>query len=44
VRKSLEAVGMTMAAPMTLAEVSAFYTKETAQYQAIAKAINLQAQ
>jgi tripartite-type tricarboxylate transporter receptor subunit TctC len=44
VRKSLEAAGMVLAAPMSLQEVSAFYAKETAAYQAIAKAINLQAQ
>lgn len=43
-RKALEASGMVLAAPMTLAEVAAFYAKETTQYQAIAKAINLQAQ
>jgi tripartite-type tricarboxylate transporter receptor subunit TctC len=43
-RKALEAAGMVMAAPMSLAELAAFYKKETATYQAIAKAINLQAQ
>ncbi len=43
-RKSLEAAGMVLAAPMSLAELAAFYGKETANYQAIAKAINLQAQ
>jgi tripartite-type tricarboxylate transporter receptor subunit TctC len=44
VRKSLEASGMVLTAPMSLAEVAAFYAKETATYQAIAKSINLQAQ
>lgn len=44
VRKGLEAGGIVLSAPMSLAEVAAFYTKETAQYQAIAKAINLLAQ
>jgi tripartite-type tricarboxylate transporter receptor subunit TctC len=43
-RKALEASGMVLSAPMSLAELAAFYAKETAQYQAIAKAINLQAQ
>ncbi len=44
VRKALEASGMVGAAPMSLAELATFYTKETALYQAIAKSINLQAQ
>ncbi len=44
VRKSIEAAGSVLAAPMSLQELAAFYAKETAQYQAIAKAINLQAQ
>ena len=44
VRKSLEATGMMLSAPMSLAELAVFYAKETANYQAIAKSINLQAQ
>jgi tripartite-type tricarboxylate transporter receptor subunit TctC len=43
-RKTLEASGMNLAAPMSLAELATFYKSETDNYRAIAKAINLQAQ
>ncbi|MFM2036443.1 MAG: hypothetical protein RL459_1708 [Pseudomonadota bacterium] len=44
VRSSLESQGMIVPKPVALDKVSKTYTEETAQYRAIAKAINLQAQ
>ncbi len=44
VKKQLEASGTYLLAPMSLAELNAFYTKETAMYRGIAKSINLEAQ
>jgi len=44
VKKQLEASGSYLLAPMSLAQLNAFYAKETAMYRAIAKSINLEAQ
>ncbi len=44
VRKQLEASGSYLSAPMSLPELNAFYSKETAMYRALAKSINLEAQ
>jgi tripartite-type tricarboxylate transporter receptor subunit TctC len=44
VKKQIEASGTVLAAPMTLAELNAFYTREIAIYRAIAKSVNLEAQ
>ena len=44
VKKQLEASGTFLLAPMSLAQLNAFYSKETAMYRAIAKSINLEAQ
>jgi tripartite-type tricarboxylate transporter receptor subunit TctC len=44
VKKQLEASGSYELAPMSLAQLNAFYAKETAMYRAIAKSINLEAQ
>jgi tripartite-type tricarboxylate transporter receptor subunit TctC len=44
VKKQLEASGTFLLAPMSLAQLNAFYAKETAMYRAIAKSIDLQAQ
>ncbi len=44
VKKQLEASGTYLLAPMSLAQLNAFYAKETAMYRAIAKSINLEAQ
>lgn len=43
-RKALEATGSIVSPAMSLAEVEAFYKRETAAYQAIAKAIKLSPQ
>ena len=44
VRKQIEASGTVLAAPMTLAELNAFFIRETAIYRAIAKSVNLETQ
>jgi tripartite-type tricarboxylate transporter receptor subunit TctC len=44
VKKALEAQGTAISAPKSLAELDAFYAKEIALYQAIAKSIKLVAQ
>ena len=44
VKKQMEASGSYLLAPMSLAQLNAFYSKETAMYRAIAKSINLEAQ
>jgi len=44
VKKQLEASGSYLLAPMSVAQLNAFYAKETAMYRAIAKSINLEAQ
>ncbi len=44
VKKQLEASGFYTLAPMSLVQLNAFYSKETAMYRAIAKSINLEAQ
>lgn len=44
VRKSIEATGTALAAPMSQAQLDAFYRREAAAGAALAKAINLQAQ
>lgn len=43
-RKSIEASGTVIAEPMSVAQLDAFYKKETAAGAAMAKSINLQAQ
>ena len=43
-RKTIEGSGTVIAQPMSLAQLDAFYKKETATGAAIAKSINLQAQ
>ncbi len=44
VKKQLEGSGTFPLAPMSVAELNAFFAKETAMYRAIAKSIDLQAQ
>ena len=44
IRKIIETAGSTVAEPMSLAQLDAFYKKEAATGAAIAKSINLQAQ
>lgn len=44
IRKTIEAAGSTVAEPMSLAQLDAFYKREAATGAAIAKSINLQAQ
>lgn len=44
VKKQLEGSGSYPLAPMSVAELNAFYAKETAMYRAIAKSIHLEAQ
>ncbi len=44
VRQAFEAVGNTVVAPQSLAELDRLYAAEIARYQAIARAINLQPQ
>ena len=44
VKKQLEGSGTFLLAPMSLAQLNAFYAKETALYRAIAKSINIEAQ
>jgi tripartite-type tricarboxylate transporter receptor subunit TctC len=44
VKKQLEGSGTYPLAPMSVAELNAFYARETAMYRSIAKSINLQAQ
>ena len=44
VKKQLEGSGTFPLAPMSIAELNAFFAKETAMYRAIAKSINLEAQ
>lgn len=43
-RKQMEATGNVLFPPMTIAELNAFYVRETAAYRAIAKSVNLEAQ
>jgi tripartite-type tricarboxylate transporter receptor subunit TctC len=44
IRKSIEASGVVIAEPLSLAQLDSFYKKEAAMGAAIAKSINLQAQ